>query len=293
MRCLIMTVLISLATTPMMASPSLVSLNATQQRELLNEAQQAYAQGLALMTIQPDQSKAAFATAAQRYTLLVESGIDNGYLRQNLGSAQTLSGNAANGIAHYLQAIQQLGHTPSLRRDLVYAKALRDHVEHPKETAGASPNWGVWLSDLNGSLTLPVRRDAMLIAWSVGWLGVLVLSLSWSGLMKSNSLVTALSKIIVVAGVAIVVLLTISISWDVSRMSSDAMAVVTSNDVVLREGRAETFAPTVGPIEPGAELIVEQTQGDWLAVRTGSGQSGWVERESVAIVPAYDWRHLF
>ncbi len=77
---------LALSASSVMASDG-VALSTNQQQTVLNEAGQMYASAVGLAETDSADAKQLFQTAAGKYQLLVDSGIQNSELYKNLGNA--------------------------------------------------------------------------------------------------------------------------------------------------------------------------------------------------------------
>ncbi len=81
-----------------------VELTAAQRRTILAEAGEIYDRALALTKSDSAESNDLFTTAAEKYQLLVDSGIHNSRLYLNLGNAYLQSNRLGKAIANYERA---------------------------------------------------------------------------------------------------------------------------------------------------------------------------------------------
>ena len=235
-----------------------VQLDAQQRQQVLQEAQAAYDRGAALLADKPDEAKAAFATAAQRYQLLIDAGVSNGYLYQNLATASLEAGDVGRAIGNYLEAQRLLGATPELRRDLAYARALRDGVENPREAATQDEGWRTWASDINATVPLRDRARTAAAVWALLWIAG-VAAVLWRQRRR------VLLRYAMTPALAVTLLLTASVIFSLRQLPAQTLAVVTASDVTLRSGSGETFAPaSSGSLKRGEEVQVQREQSGWL-----------------------------
>ena len=81
-----------------------LSLSPSQRTTILSEANDAYQQGVNSSSNDAATAKEAFSTAASKYQLLLDSGINNSELYCNLGNAYLQSGSLGRAIANYERA---------------------------------------------------------------------------------------------------------------------------------------------------------------------------------------------
>lgn len=253
-------------------------LTPAQASQVLKEAEQAYAAGLSLGKEKPDQAKAAFATAAQRYQLLIDSGFNNGALQYNLGTALLRSGELGPAIAHYRQAMNQLGRSARIERALRYARALRDRASNPLEVASSGQTWRQWLEGWNSLLMLQDRLMLGLVLWVGVWVLVAVMLLKphlWKPTLKWGLL----------PAVVLLALTWVSVGYDLWQQPTQTEAVLTSRGAVLRTGGGQAFEKaSAKPVMPGTEMRVLRQQTGWVQVQLPDGQTGWLPQEGVMLI---------
>lgn len=259
------------------ASEAAAALDNTQRQTVLAEADQAYSAALANATTDSAEAKESFADAAAKYELVADSGVQNSRLYFNLANAYLQSGATGRAIANYRRALRLDPTNHNALTNLTYAESLLPTADstdkHPPATSFAS-----FTNLANGWLNRFIRPAAILTAAIVGWIAfwttiglrLCEVKLPWKTLATCSLLVTAIA----------------AASYATScRSASRQEAVVVSADAKLKAGDGDKFANIGGvSLHTGQSIEWLKRRGEWVLVRTGEGQSGWLERKSVEIL---------
>jgi tetratricopeptide (TPR) repeat protein len=214
---------------------------------------------------------ADFRDAAALYEEILRSGTRSGKIHYNLGNAYLRAGDVGRAILHYRRAERLIPADPQLRENLRYARSLRiDRIERlerrriaervffwhgslsPKQK-GVGALAGVILFFLLASLRL-FRRSAP-TAWGTGLAAALVLALGGS------------------------------YGWDLRQQSAAPEAVITQEEVVIRKGNGESYAPAFEePIHGGAEVRILDRREGWVRVEFQNGKTGWMRASGLDIL---------
>ena len=55
--------------------------------------------------------------------------------------------------------------------------------------------------------------------------------------------------------------------------------------VAVRKGNGESYTPQLPhPLHAGTEFVVREERGSWLAIQLDNGTSGWIQRDSAALL---------
>ena len=244
-----------------------VSLSAPQQQTLLAEANEHY--DLALSTAAKDSAdaKQALAEAAEKYQLLIDSGVRNNRLYFNLANAYLQSGETGRAVANYRRSIKLDPTNRDSRTNLVYAESLLES----RSAAGDTD----YASRANDLLNRYVGPQSVLVMAIVAWIGL------WAAIgvrlcgIRFPWKTTAVVAIVLFAGTAASYALSCA-------ETSRSMAVVVSPNATLRAGDGANF-PAMANVQLGEAQAVEvlKRRGDWVQIRTAVGQSGWLPRQVV------------
>lgn len=247
------------------------TLTQDQRAAILAEASALYDRALGASGDDSADAKQAFADAAEKYQLLVNSGITNSRLYVNLANAYLESGREGKAIAYYRKALRLDPTNRAARTNLEYAT---QSVSSQPETEDAGETDSV-ASAANRWLTRYVRPGTMgdmaIVAWFALWLAIglrlMKIRFPWK----------------TVAATATVIAIVCAGSYVLGQLEpASAVAIVTSPSVTLREGDGERFPPVGGgELREGHAVELVKQRGDWLKIRSGSGQVGWLRRVAV------------
>ena len=280
--------MIALMTTMLIASGSVqaaetrtdaltaTNLSSEQQATLLSEANDRYSQALAIKD--SADAKQQFSDAAEKYQLLLDSGVRNSRLFFNAANAYLQSGQSGRAIANYRRALQIDPTNRDAQKNLAYAER-----QARPTAAGTGAKVAV-----TSTSSLPLRvnhflnsyiapRSVLAIAvcaWFALWafLGLRLLDIRFPWKSMSTA--------------AILLLATLGASYTLSRQASEVrMAVVIPSEAMLRTGDGENF-PTVpqSRLSEGNSVELLKERGDWVQIRTDGGETGWLPTSSVEII---------
>ncbi|MDP7029804.1 MAG: hypothetical protein QF733_06260 [Phycisphaerales bacterium] len=246
-------------------------LTPSQQAAVLEQGRVAFEAGNALRDEQPDEAKAKFRRAAERWTLLVDQGVTNGPLLYDIGNAWVRSGDLGRGITAYLRAEQYIPGDARLQDNLAYARTLVS----PQFASGDGTE--AVLDRLTGwheSWTLRTRVIWFGLAWAGLW--AVLMARRWGMSSAPRWLGGACGIAAGVLGLSVVASLL---------NAAGPVGVLIQDEVIVRKGNAETYQPRFdAPINGGVEFRVLEQQPVWLHVEFPSGEAGWVPRDAAEIV---------
>lgn len=253
-----------------------VLLTAEQRQAVLAEASQLYESAMSSTRDDSADSKQAFADAAEKYQLLVDSGIANSRLYVNLANAYLQSGQRGKAIANYMRALRIDPTNRTAQVNLQYA--AQSITSSDSED---SPEVGAGLADLATAANewLTQRFSTRLVVtvtvacWFALWLAV---GLRLVGVGFPWKTVAAAAAAMAIASASFYVA-----NWE---DTDNAIAVVTSPSVALREGDGDNFPTAGATLTEGESIEVLKQRGDWFKVRSESGQTGWVVLRNVEII---------
>jgi tetratricopeptide (TPR) repeat protein len=255
-----------------------LSLTLEQQETLLAEANNTYAKGLKAAAKDSADAKQAFTDAAEKFQLLVNSGIKNSRLYFNLANAYLESGQPGRAVANYHRALRLDPTNRQARTNLAYAEGLlkprpdapevnRKPIQFVDYVSVAND----WMSRYASPHTTPsIAIVAWLALWAAIGLRAVRVHFPW------KSLAAASIVICFVAGA--------SYFLNCQELNRN-LAVVVSTASPLRAGDGENFASTDGVhLQEGSTVELLKQRGDWLQVRTQNDQTGWLPRQAVEII---------
>ncbi len=246
-------------------------LSPQRQREILQEAVQAYDEAVELGRRDAAAAAARYRAAAAGFEALVDSGVRSFALEYNLGNAYFRLDDLGRAILHYRRAQRLAPGDPRLTANLRYA---RDRVE-PQIVPGGQARLTRQLLFWHYGTSAQQRFWAMLVISGAGWILLAV----W--LLRRTRVVLGLGLAAVILGWTA----GLSILCEHFDTASAPSAVVVARDVPLRLGRGEgSDLALKQPLGPGLELRILQQRGDWVEVRLANDQTGWLPAAAVARV---------
>lgn len=247
-----------------------MQLSKEQSKAVLQEAQSAYDQGIRLQTADPVASKESFRRAAERFQILVDTGIENGKLWYNLGNAQLQSGEIGEAIASYRAGKRYIPSDGRVTANLRYARSLVTNPIQGEDAKSILSRLAFWHDDL----PTQVRLAFCVVFWFVCW-----------GLISTRLFrqIPGYKSATILLGCASVAL-GASVWVDIVDQHQDH-GVVTTNEVFVRKGNGVNYAPMLkDPIHEGIEFEVIEQRPDWLHIKLPNGTTGWIQQDDAQIV---------
>jgi hypothetical protein len=260
-----------------------VTLTTEQQRALLAEATDEYNKAQDIAAKDSAEAKQAFADVAEKFELLVHSGVRNSQLLANLGNAYLQSGQTGRAIANYRRCLRIDPTNKATRTNLTYAEGLVTNA-----TASTSA------SAVKSGFTSETLRDCALIAND--WLSrfvrprsmITIMLLAWFILWSAIAFrILGIRSPWKTTAIAAIVLFAISAtSYAFSCQASNRnVGVVVANDVKLHEGDGPNFATVPqSQLREGETVELSKRRGDWLQIRTENGETGWLPTAAVEAI---------
>ncbi len=261
-----------------------IELTTAQQQTLLKEAGELYSRGIAAAQTDSADAMDMFTIAAQKYQLLVDSGLHNATLYRNLGNACLQSNQTGRAIANYERARQLDPGDRQLGVNLEFANSLVKG-DDPETSNATSPTARDALS-----FQLIVQKirtcNSLLIAFTGRRLMIWTLVVS-SVVFWSLQCIRAAGYRFPVRRFAIVplVLLTTSLTSAVLGMTQPQgtdNGIIVANSVTLHSGDGEQFDVVFSvDAAQGHRVQILTTRGDWARVKTHHGHIGWLPARDV------------
>jgi tetratricopeptide (TPR) repeat protein len=253
------------------------SLTPDQQQSLLTEANERYDLALSNVANDSAEAKQAFADAAEKYQLLVDTGVQNSRLYFNTANAYLDSGDTARAIANYHRSLRLDPTNQDARTNLAYAEILlptpaaTDSSHAAKSLAAYASIANDWLNRyLNPRAVLATAIVAWFAFWAVIAARLLAFRMAWKTLATAALIVTVVA--------------TTSYTLS-SRSLSQPTAIIISPTATLRTGDGDNFASVAGSeLHAGQQVEQLKHRGSWLQVRTATGESGWLPDAAVEIL---------
>ncbi len=255
---------------------SSMTLNVAQQRTILDEANDLYAQALKLKTTDAGAAGETFSAAIAKYQTVATDGIHSPELMLNLGNAYVQINELGLAIASYEQALRWDAYQFRAVKNLTYARSLL--ASPPADRVMRTMDW----RSLGGHL---VVWNRWIPARWVGWLAVVCWCLTWS--LVGWRLLFSRPRFfgLLMCSSALFVLTTLSLALSNSFYFA-ADGVATNLETELRQGDGSTF-PVVGKVFIGEGVELLDQRGKWVRVKPMRfPESGWVPRENVYLFAA-------
>ena len=259
-----------------------LSLSDSQQQTILNEAGELYSSAGAVVESDAAEANDRFTSAAAKYQLLVDSGINNSRLYTNLGNAYLQSNQLGHAIVNYERAkkIDPTNRQLAINLDLANSgvKGQSETIAQADGSASTSSIVGQ-LREANSTVTSSIGRTP--IAWALA-----ISSMSFWLLLIVSALGTSANRFplkrIAIAPLILLVLTAVSFGLSNSNAFSDYNGIIVTNNVTLRSGDGEQFNE-VATLETtqGQRVKYLDRRGDWAKIETATKQSGWVRSRDV------------
>lgn len=246
-------------------------LTGHQQEQILDEAQAAYEQGVAILRTEPLRARDLFLSAADRFQLLINQGIANGGLMYNLANAQLQAGRLGLAILNYRRAEKLLPGDARLLSNLKYARSLRRNqfaANGRQALLDVLLNW-------HRRTSLLLRSRFFAIFNGVFWMILLGWLIRKTGPWRYASITCA-----ILWGV-----LGISVGSDLLNSSGNIEGVMIADDVMVRKGNGEGFEPQFEePLHQGVEFELIETRADWIHIRLPNSATGWIRMDQAGMI---------
>lgn len=259
--------------------PDRIEFSTSQRQTLLTEAGDLYTRGTAVEKTDAAEAMDLFTAAAQKYQLLVDSGLHNARLYRNLGNAYLHSNQLGRSIANYERATQLDADDRQLAVNLEFANSLVESGE-PQSNNATSPTVEDALS--LAMIMQKLRSCNMLLINFIGMRTII-----WTLVITSVGFWSL--QIMRVAGYRFslwrfafgpLLLLTMSLTSAVLASTQPpriASGIIVADRATLRSGDGELFAPIFSlDSSQGHRVQILTTRGDWTQVITSDAHVGWL-----------------
>jgi hypothetical protein len=240
---------------------------------IATEAQSKYDEAAALVVNDPEHARELFRESAAKFQRIVDSGISNGELFFNLGNALVQSDDLGRAIGAYLEAQRLLPGDTRIETNLAHARSLV--ATRATSTAGSEPLDRV--AALWKVVGFPTRIWAAFISWTLVW-SIIVAGIlcGWTTRVPWRPMLMSVS--------AICIGISLTVGVDALRQQINPLGVLVNDQVVVRKGNGEGFAPAfTEPLTRGAEFTMIEMRPGWYRIRLADGQSGWVKTSDAQV----------
>ena len=256
-----------------------VKLSATQQQTLLTEACDLYARATHIAKTDSAEASDLFTTAAQKYQLLVDSGVHNALLYRNLGNAFLQRNQLGRAIASYERAAQLAPNDRQLAINLTFANSL---VKADDATPDASTSPAAERPTSVKSMVHKLRvYNEMMISVAgmrlIVWTLIISSMLFWglhtvraSGYRFPVWRLTIVPLLILAASLTSIILAS-------SQPRNAANGIIVASNTTLYSGDGEQFNQVVSlDAAQGHRVQILATRGTWTQIKTRHGHTGWL-----------------
>ena len=245
-----------------------IELNKSQQTILLAEANEAYQTASQAKVDDAAEANSGFALAAQKYQTLVDSGINNSDLYFNLGNAYLQSNSIGRAIANYKRAQKLRPFDRRVHRNLSFAMTLTNN-SNSNVTAAVGIDFR-----LVGNWLMQVPTTVWLTWLSIGWIGLCLIIISRLCRPRRQLHYLTISAILILSVAGGLLIASAAVA------NPFPTAVVVGCEAPVYQGDGEEFPQLTNiAMKEGDSVHIIQRRGDWLQIRSASGQQGWTKAE--------------
>jgi len=250
-----------------------LAIELTQQQRvvLLDEAQRAFDRGVELRQASPAEAATSFRQAADKFQIIVDSGLRNGRLYYNLANACLEGGRLGRAIANYRRAERLLPGDGRVEHNLNYARSLRrDQIETTGQQAFLHTLF-FW----HYGTSLRGRVMVGIVVWAALW-GMLIVRVFVPRFRWRYALLPVLAVCVVLAA---------SVAVSLVAQSRHQAGVVVADNITVRKGNGEGFEPQFKEqLHEGVEFDLIERRTDWLLIQLPDGKTGWIRSREAETV---------
>jgi tetratricopeptide (TPR) repeat protein len=245
------------------------ALTYAQQLVQLEQANRAFEQALSSPT--PEAAQGYYQQAIAGYKQLIAAGVHNARLYYNLGNAYFRLNDLGHAILHYRRGLRLEPGNRQLQANLSYARSRRTDQIDVSHQHSLLHQLFFWSNELSVQTQWTLALAGYCLAW-----GCAFSHLVW----RRASLLWGL------VGTTFVCLIFVaSTVLTQSQYTTRQAGVIVAEEVVVRKGNGESYTPQLPqPLHAGTEFVVLEERGSWLAIQLDNGTSGWIRRDSAALL---------
>ncbi|MBT8486658.1 MAG: hypothetical protein HKO59_00355 [Phycisphaerales bacterium] len=252
-------------------TPAVMGLDQSQRGQVLAEGLAAYDQGVRTRRSDPVAARRAFDEAAARFQLLLDAGVETGWIHYNLANALLQRDDLGRAIAHYRRGLELEPGAARITHNLAHARSLRRNQIAPSGGRALRQAVLAW----HHGTTRTTRLVVCIVAYTAFWLLLGVDRFRPDGRWRITAGIAA----------AIALLTGGSLAADAAGWGARPAGVVVVDDVVVRKGNGEGYEPQFQePLHAGVELEIVEERGVWLQVELPDGKTGWLRSDQIARV---------
>lgn len=250
-----------------------VELSTMQQNTLLAEANKCYNTALEKVQTDSADAKQGFADAADKYQLLVSSGVTNSRLYFNLANAYLESGQTSRAIANYLRCLRI---EPTMREallNLAYAKKMLHAPAGSTDAKVRQSSFGAYASIANEWLNSRVSPRAVFVTMIAAWISVwTIIGMRLLGFYFPWKSATSAAILMFILAAA-----SSCLSW---QTAETPLAVV----VQMPVGAGANVDVATSKVSQGQIVEPIQKRAGSVRVRAANGETIWLPDDSLEVI---------
>ncbi len=247
------------------------AMDAQARQRVLQDALDAYDQGLQKRDENGNEHRALFRKAADGFEALLADGVANGYLHYNLANAYLQMDELGKAILHYRRGERLIGADEQLRANLNFARSIR---RNRIESSGEKAIWETvffWHYETSTKVRLFVGLVTYLGFWFL-----LTLRVYRKG-AGTTPLICLLGLFWMAAGTSVMVE-----TWNRDHVLE---GVTVQNDITVRKGNGEaTAAAFREQLHEGVEFTILEERPGWYRIELPDGNTGWIRQSQAAVI---------
>jgi tetratricopeptide (TPR) repeat protein len=243
-----------------------------QQQIVFQEANDLYAESLAMRDESPADAKSLAGRAAEKYQQLVAAGIRHPKLFFNLANAYHQIGENGRAIANFHRSLRLDPTDQTTWANLEFVREATRPDREETETLDMASGVAMARRALTRYVPATAMRWSAIAAWSALWLILAAKLLTDVPAWKRLTAVAA--SLFLIGGIGYAAVVTPEGPSDVGFLAS--------RSVPLRSGDGESFAvvTTLDNAE-GERVQLLHRRADWAKIKTDSGREGWVHQKAI------------
>ncbi len=220
-----------------------------------------------------DQAKRLYEKAILNFKKIIEQGhIENAKLYYNLANAYFLTGRLGKAILNYRKAEKMDDSDADIQKNLAFARSKRVDKIPIKTEKRVLQTLFFWHYDFS------LKTKFLLTCIFFGIICICITAAIWFG---RNMAWTAPALI---SGIFMLCLL-ISVAVEYKTQTGKACGVITTTEVVARQGDAENYPPSFKePLHEGTEFDLLEKRPDWLHIKLSDDSDGWIPKDSAELI---------
>ncbi len=269
-----------LATVPVVddAGADIDAPKAHSPRVVLEEALRNYDRAVAMPQQRGEEAVTLYRSALEGFRSVADQGVRNGHLFYNIANTHMRLGDVGRAIVNYRRAERLAPSDNDIRRNLAYARSLREVRIDPPASTAILRTLLFWHYEVSPA----VRAAAAIGAYAGFWFLMFVM-------LFRKRRVPALVGFAVVLCISTAAL-GASVGWEMYAGDHEREGVIVARQAVLRKGNGDAYEPQINrPLPAGVEFrIIESRDGAdgtvWRRVELPDGIDGWFRADQIEAI---------